>query len=416
MSRLWPVVRREYLERVRSRAFVIGTVLGPLFMAAVSIGPSLLASRERGKPLRVVVLDATTGLGEPVSAALGEAKANGEPRFEVEPPLPATGAETARTRQRVLEGRLDGYIFLPSDVLETSLAEYRGSNTSNVMDIGLMRETIGQVLILHRLHDAGLDAERVKALSHGLDLKPVRVSAAGEQEDRGFTLITSLVMVMMLYMSVLMWGQALMTGVIEEKSNRVVEVIVSSIRANELLAGKLLGIGAAGLTQLAIWVGTLAFLNSYAIASVGMAGRLPRLPPGVLAAFPLFFLLGFFLYSALYAAIGAAVNSAQEAQGLAFPVVTPLIMSVVLMFPVMQSPGSRLSTVLSLVPFFTPILMFLRITTLTPPAWQIALSIALTVATIAGIIWAAARVYRVGILMYGKRPTFPEILRWVGRA
>jgi ABC-2 type transport system permease protein len=144
--------------------------------------------------------------------------------------------------------------------------------------------------------------------------------------------------------------------------------------------------------------------------------HLPEASPLVLAAFVVYFLLGYFFYAALFAGIGAAVNTSQEAQILVFPVLTPLVVSILCFGVVLQSPDSPLSTVLSLLPPLTPLLMFLRITVLTPPAWQIALSIGLTGLAIAGAVWVAARIHRVGILMYGKRPTFPEILRWVRHA
>jgi len=149
---------------------------------------------------------------------------------------------------------------------------------------------------------------------------------------------------------------------------------------------------------------------------IGEVGALPELSPLLLVAFVLFFLLGYFLYGSMYASIGAAVNTTQEAQSLVFPVMMPLILSVVFYPMVLSAPDSTLSVILSLVPFFAPLLMFLRMTAVSPPAWQVALSMLLMLATIVGIVWAAARIYRVGILMYGKRPTFPEIIRWVGRS
>jgi len=149
---------------------------------------------------------------------------------------------------------------------------------------------------------------------------------------------------------------------------------------------------------------------------MGAAGALPELSPGLLVAFVLFFVLGYFLYGSMYASVGAAVNTAQEAQTLVFPVMTPLLLSVVFWPMVLAAPDSTLSVVLSLVPFFAPLLMFLRMAAVSPPLWQVALSMVLMLATIAVVTWASARIYRVGILMYGKRPTFPEIMKWVGRA
>jgi ABC-2 type transport system permease protein len=220
---------------------------------------------------------------------------------------------------------------------------------------------------------------------------------------------------MLLYTSMLLWGQAVLSGVIEEKGSRVVEVIVSSIPTHSLFAGKLLGVGAAGLIQLLVWTASLALLGLYAAGAAGGVD-LPEIPPLLLVSFVIFFLLGYFLYAALYAAVGAAVNTIQEAQSLVYPILLPLVVGMMFFPAVIQSPDSGLAVALSLVPPLTPLLMFLRISVVTPPAWQILLSILLTLATIAGVVWVAARIYRVGILMYGKRPTFPEMMRWIGRA
>ena len=196
------------------------------------------------------------------------------------------------------------------------------------------------------------------------------------------------------------------------------EVMVSSIPSVRLFAGKLLGVGAAGLTQFLVWAVALAVIGAFAAGASGTLGgvRLPEASPLVLVSFVVYFLLGYFFYAALFAGIGAAVNTPQEAQTLVFPVFMPLVVGTMCFPLVLQSPDSPLATVLSLLPPLTPLLMFLRITVLTPPWWEIALSIGLTGLAIAGVVWVAARIHRVGILMYGKRPTFPEILRWVRHA
>ncbi|HSB61394.1 MAG TPA: ABC transporter permease, partial [Vicinamibacteria bacterium] len=370
------------------------------------------------KPLRVAVLDASGALGGPVEAALARRAHGGLPRFIVEPsgegPL---GLRERALREAVLSGRLDGYLRLPPDALREPTADYFGKIVSNVIDLRMMEDAVSDTLVGLRLAGAGLEPERVRDLTRKLDLRTIRLTAGGEREDRGASAIFSIVLMMMLYTTVLMWGQAVLTGVIEEKSNRVVEVIVSAIPSVMLLAGKLLGVGAAGLTQFLVWALCLAAVS---VAGAGLAAaggaRLPEVTPFLLASFVLYFLLGYLLYSALFAAVGASVNTTQEAQSLAFPIFMPLVVGVMFFPMVLQSPDSPLSTVLSLVPLLTPLLMFLRITVLTPPPWQIALSIALTGATIVAVLWAAARIYRVGILMYGKRPTLAEILRWVARS
>jgi ABC-2 type transport system permease protein len=415
MSRLFAVVRREYLERVRTKAFVIGTLLGPVLMAGLMIGPALLASKQLGKPLKLAVLDASGALGSLVEAEVARREISGLKRFEVQPsgegPLEA---RRARLSQAVVAGTLDGFVLLPADALQSATAEYFGKNVANRIDLRELEKAVEDAFVAERLRGAGLDPERIRTLTRRLDLKTSRLTAKGAREDRGETFLFSTVMMMMLYVTVLMWGQALMTGVIEEKSNRVVEVAVSAISPTTLLAGKLLGVGAAGLSQFLVWVVSLGLVGAYGGALVPSGDLpLPEISGFMLASFVVFFLLGYFLYAAMYAAIGSAVNTIQEAQQLAFPAIMPLVVSVMFFPAVLRSPDSPLSVALSLFPFSAPLLMFLRITVLTPPLWQIAASIAITLLTIAGVTWVSARVYRVGILMYGKRPTFPEIMKWV---
>ena len=411
MNRLLPVVRREYLERVRSKLFVISTLIGPLLVIGITIVPSLLMQKQRGKPLRVAILDETGALRAAAVESLGRRKADGEGRFEV---VPAAEGDSAAVRQRlsadVVAGRLDGYVVLPADVAETSRAEYYGKNVSNVMDISMVDQAIEEALIGHRLTAAGLPRDRIAAVTRKLDLRTVRLTSSGAREDRGGTVVLAMLLLMMLYATVAMWGAAIMNAVVEEKTSRVVEVIVSSVPPSSLFWGKLLGVGAAGLTQFLFWALCMGFVGLH---GAGISGSgLPEVSPLLLGSFVTYFLLGYFLYGAMYAAVGSAVNNQQEAQSLAFPLMMPLVLGVVFSFAVMGSPDSPLSVVLSLIPFLTPLLMFLRICVLTPPAWQIALSVALMLASIAVLTWLAGRVYRVGILMYGKRPTFPEMVRW----
>lgn len=415
MTRVYAVARREYLERVRSKAFLVSTILGPTLLAGFMLAPILLA-RQRGRPLRVAIVDASGALGSEVGRSLARRKAAGQERFVVEP-APAGPVDQARAalQERVVQGDLDGYLFLPPDALARSAAEYYGKNVSNVMDLELLNKAVEEALVSRRLSREGLDPERVRRLTRGVEIKKVRLTARGAREDRGASFLLSLVLMMLLYTTLAVWGAAVMNGVIEEKTSRVVEVVVSSLSSSQLFAGKLLGVGAAGLTQFLVWAACLAAISAVGAAGIGDVGALPELSPLLLAAFVLFFLLGYFLYGSMYASIGAAVNTPQEAQSLVFPVMMPLILSVVFYPMVLSAPDSTLSVTLSLIPFFAPLLMFLRMTAVSPPAWQVGLSMLLMLATIAGITWAAARIYRVGILMYGKRPTFPEIIRWVGR-
>lgn len=413
--RIVSVARREYLERVRSRAFVVSTILGPLIMAAFTLGPGLLMARQRGKPLRLSVLDASGALRGDVEQALSRRVVAGSARFLIQP-LPAGGFEQAESalKDRVVRGSLDGYLLLPPDALARSVAEYYGKNVSNVMDIGLLDKAVEEAFVARRLSSEGLPPEKIGSLTRKLDLKTIRLTEKGAREDRGGTFFLSIILLTMLYTSLAMWGAALMNGVLEEKNNRVVEVMVSSLPPSQLFAGKLLGVGGAGLTQFVVWAASLGLLAFYGAPAAAASGfTLPELNILVLVALVVYFLLGYFLYGSMYMAVGAAVNTQQEAQSLVFPVMMPLILGFVFFPMVLGSPDSALSVTLSLIPFFTPLLMFLRITTVTPAAWQIALSLLLMALAVAAMNWLAARIYRVGILMYGKRPTFPEIMRWV---
>lgn len=423
-AKLWAVVRREYLERVRTKGFVIGTVLGPLLMGGMMIVPAL-AARSGGKPLRVAVLDGTGTLQAAVEEGLRAARFDGKARFDVQPapgaeagPAAAATAGTSEAplKKAVLDGRLDGYLHLPADAVAAGTASYYGRNVSNRIDLRTMERTVSGVLVGRRLTGAGLDPARVKDLTKELDLKTIRLSEKGEREDQGAAMIFSIIMLMILYMSILLWGQAVMTSVIEEKTSRVVEVMAAGVSPTTLLAGKLLGVGAAGLTQFLVWAISLFGVSAFAAGAAMGSFSMPEVTPLMLVSFVLFFLLGFLFYAALYASIGAAVNTVQEAQSLAFPVLLPIILAMVCFPAVLEAPDGVLAVTMSMIPGMSPLIMFLRIVVLTPPLWQIALSIALLALGILGVVWVAARVYRVGILMYGKKPTFPELVKWVRHA
>jgi ABC-2 type transport system permease protein len=413
VTRLAPVLRREYVERVRSKAFLISTVLGPLIMAGLVLVPALVMKKQGARTLRVTIVDGTGSLYARIEEALARRKSAGQPRFAVSMARPGTPEATPEElRSAVLTGRIDGYLVLPPDILATSRLEYHGKNVSNMEDIRYLNEAVTESLMASRLAAQGLATEQVRALTRKVDMRTIRLSAGGSREDRGQAVVAAFLLTMMLYSAILLWGAAIMNGVLEEKTNRVVEVIASSIPPTTFFAGKLLGVGAAGLTQFLVWGVSLLAVGAYA-SLAGGGNAFPEMPPLVAVSFVVYFILGFFLYGTMYAAAGSAVNTQQEAQSLSIPLMMPLPLSLMFAPAILNSPDSTLSVVLSLVPLFTPLIMMLRIIALTPPWWQIALSVVLMLATIAGINAAAARIYRVGILMYGKRPTLPEILRWV---
>jgi len=251
-------------------------------------------------------------------------------------------------------------------------------------------------------------------------LKPIRVLPIRIEQGREIIgsgaakFLEIMVMVMLLYMAVLLYGISVMRSVLEEKNTRIVEVLLSSATSTELMAGKLIGVGAVGLTQVAVW----AMMAGTAVPSLTLHASLAdlRIPPSAFVAFGVFFVLGYLLYSTMYAAIGAMCTTEQEGQQLQFLIVMPLVISVFMLMPVIRSPEAPVVFWTSMVPFFAPVVMFARIVIQTPPVWQIALSMLLLVATAGTMLVLAARVYRIGILMYGKRLTVPEVWRWMQRA
>jgi ABC-2 type transport system permease protein len=417
------VGKREYLTRVKTKGFWIATGLLPLFMAAMILGPALAASKSHAEQ-RLAVVDASgADLGQSLVDELdkkGGDRREGMVVFDAQlvPPQADAAAQREELDRAVRAKQYGAWVWLTPEGLRKNRFDYHSESLSNVMTQEVLRTRIGNVVRQWRLRADGLDSAKIAELTQPIDLQTVRVSATGtraEQGMGGFMLAFGLCF--MLYMVILIYGQQVMQGVLEEKSSRVIEVVASAIRPTELMAGKLAGICLVALTQLAIWVVTALVLTSPAILGAWLtqpAGLvLPEVPISLIVHLFVLFLLGFLLYSTLYAMIGASFNSVQEAQQFAAVAVVFIVPPLLFIMPIVNDPDSTLAVSMSLFPFFTPLVMMLRIASKTPPAWQIATAYALCLATICLMVWLCARVYRVGILMYGKKPTLQEIARWV---
>jgi len=346
----------------------------------------------------------------------------GEPPVSFELEILQPEADTASQRERldtaVLDGDYDAWVWISDDLLANNQVEYHAESVANFITQEVLGSAVSTVVRQNRLEEAGYDAQVVTELSRSVGLETIRLSPEGSRAEGGLGgFAIAFALFMLLYMTTLIYGQQVMHGVLEEKSSRVVEVMLAAVEPVELMWGKLMGICLAGLTQLAIWFATAlaltapGFLTLFAFLPEGVT--LPTLPPSLIVHFFLFFLLGYFLYATFYAMIGSAFDNTQEAQQASSVGVIFVVAPWIFMFPVINSPDSTMAVVTSLIPLFTPFLMLLRIAVKTPPAWQIALSYALTITLCAVMIWLCARVYRVGILMYGKKPTLKEIWRWV---
>jgi ABC-2 type transport system permease protein len=425
MSETMIVMRREFLERVRGKSFIISTLLFPVFMAAIFVIPVLLGGGG-GERTLVVVNEAPAEVGDAFAAGLtaaGAEKDRSDFTYRVERVSGPFAQVRERLNARVLAEEIDGYVHLPADVVATNQVAYRARNISSMSVAGDIRRAASQAVQGARLRQAGLELPQVASLLQPVELQTRRVTEQGEDTGSAeSTFFLAYITGFLIYMLVFMYGINVMRSVLEEKTNRIVEVIVSSMRATHLMLGKMLGVGAVAMLQVGIWI-SLALLASW--QSETIAARL-GIPPGALSALKVdpwvllstlgFFLLGFLLYAACFAAVGAAVNSEQEAQQYQTLVFMPLIASILLMGPVINDPLGQLATTAGIIPLSAPIIMPMRMAAAAVPATQVLASLFLLAAAVAFVTWLAGKIYRVGILSTGKKPTLRELARWLRAA
>jgi ABC-2 type transport system permease protein len=277
-----------------------------------------------------------------------------------------------------------------------------------------IRENLNSIVIAKRLAREGMDYEEVVALTERISLSEMKLSSAGVPEETELVgeFFLVVVFVMILYMTLLSWGISVQRSIIEDKTSRVIEVMLSSVEPKDLFVGKIIGVGSLGLTQIAIWsliMMGLGFSSSVIAAELSDYIRVTAVD---VAYFVAFFISGFLLYSSIFTVIGSMCSTEQDAQQLQSLVVLPMIVPIMLVFVVIQNPNSVVAAVLSLIPLFTPMLMLARVIISEPPWWEVALGFALLFVSIYGVIVFSSRVFRTGILMYGKRPGLREIIRW----
>ena len=437
MSRAFVVIKREFTEMVKTRSFIIATLLGPLLIVGFFALQVLIITQGGGGNYSMVIADATeTGVGERASSLLLSEPADGGVRrdqrvtYEITVQNVPAGEWTTREaamRQRVVAEEVDGFLYLaPEVVTGDAPARYHGSNATNSTVTADLRAAVQSAVQTTRLADAGIDPDQV-----GAALRPVRIDA-NKLDARGTTgsaeaaIFIGIMMAFAIYMAVLLYGAAVMNGVLEEKRDKIVELILSSVRARDLLIGKVLGIGGAGMLQMAIWVLVAAFMLTYGVALIGFIDVDPAavqqvqetplldiMPASAAPIFLVYFAAGFLIYSTLYAALGSITNNAQEAQQFVFPVMMPLLIGVLIAMSGAQNPDSTMVVIGSIFPLTSPLVMPVRAVTASVPVLELALSIALAFATAALIVWMSAKVYRIGILSSGKRPTFAQLARWV---
>ncbi|HEX7999272.1 MAG TPA: ABC transporter permease [Pyrinomonadaceae bacterium] len=446
MRKFLAVVKREYLQRVRTKMFIIMTILGPVIMVILTVVPAMLFSMKAGDATRIAVIDQTGKLYERVRETIlrGDEKnkegagknyeqnfnANTQQRIKTvgaamkasydvrEVKLESRSLDEVKKElnAQVLQDKLDGYIILPPDVLENGKVESHWRNVSDVVTRGQIEDRLSRAVVTQRMADANIDTARVDEMSRPVEMSAVKVTETGSEKDSGGGFFLVLAIGILILIMITTYGQIILAAVVEEKETRIAEVLFSSMRAFPLMLGKLIGVSLLALTQYAIWAIAFAVFALYGTGALSAGGAeisLPNLPISFYVYFFLFFILGYFIYATLYALIGSMVTTTQEGGQVALPIIFLIMAGYYLMFPVLRSPNSPLAFWVSMIPFFSPITMLVRIVSQTPPFWQIALSLLIGFATVVLLIWLAARIYRIGMLMYGKRATIPEVVRWV---
>ena len=438
MTKFLAVVKREYVQRVRAKMFIVSTILLPAVMSLFGIVPAIIFSIQT-PPMRVAVVDQTGKMYAELKRSLDtDSSSQGSQSDNTSVPsgFPRRGFGTftleevnatnqpleairANLDQRLQARELDGYLILPPDFVSNGRAEFFNRNAGDIVSSRALQSALNRATREQRLIEAKVDNKTRQELFKPVNLEGVSLSAGGQERDSGgrFALVFGMGFVM--YLAILMYGQIILGSVVEEKETRIAEILFSSVKPFTLLMGKLVGVSFVALTQLGIWGLAFSVFALYGVgvlASRGMSLRIPGVPLSHYLYFALFFLLGYFMYATLYALVGSMVTTAQEGGQLAMPIILILAVSFYLFLPVSRSPDSPLSFWVSIIPFSAPVAMVIRIITQTPPFWQIALSLVIGFSTVLVIMYIASRIYRVGMLMYGKRASIPEAIRWARQA
>lgn len=428
-SKIWTIIQHEYMSKVKSRGFILSTILAPLAIVLIYgtiIAVSVMSSGQTTK--KIAVLDLTGQIGS-------ELVARDTSKFFL------TNKEVSQLRQEVLDKTLDGYFIIDENFLKTGKADVFTSGGGGLGFISSIENYTEDIIVNKRLNEIGAEQNIIDLVNRGVSITTKKITEDGAKDDYSeMFAFLGYILGFMIYGLMFTYGSFVMRGVIEEKANRIVEVIASSVRPFEIMFGKVVGIGAVGLTQVLFWLILLIILfavgGSIAAAFLGGGSEMTAMAEGVasssqpenaeiikffqnfsispwlIVAFLFYFLAGYFIYSSLFAAVGSAVDQEQDASQLSMPVSLPIIIPIMFIPNVMNNPDGTLATVLSLIPFFSPILMIARIAATEVPIWQIALSVVLLAGTFLLCLWVAAKIYRVGILMYGKKPTFKDLIKW----
>ncbi len=414
MNKVLTIIRKEYLERVRSKSFLIGTLLGPALMSLFIVLPMLLAETGTDDQRTIGVIDLDGSQFEKLNEILVDRGDDPVNLLLINSEGRSPEVCVDEMKNMILNESIHSGMVIPKDFVESRKLTFYNKSVSSLVTLdSSLRPAMNRLLREERFALKQVPDSLYTYLAARTDWTAISVDASGaeEKQDETVSFAMAFVLIMIIYIMVIMYGSHTLTAVIEEKSSRMAEVMLASVSPGNLMLGKVLGIGMAGLTQFGIWAVAFFFLSQQGVSVGEFTLDVGFLTPMILSSFVLFFLLGFFLYATLYAGIGAMCNTVQDSQQFHTPVAMGMVLPMLLLSLILRAPDSTLSVVLSLVPLFSPVLMFMRVCVETPPLWQIGLSWALMIFS----IWLASRMagklFRMGILMYGASPTWGTLIK-----
>lgn len=424
MHKIWLIVKREYLTKVRKKTFIISTILFPLLYLALILGSSYLTARS-GKQMKIAVIDS--------SGFFTREKIEKENTRDRSNILTLTTVDPKSLEKDLPGSGYDGFIIIPSSAsweTETGpgLLRLEADRTLGMENVVGVQKKMNAIWTLVKNEKLGIDEVKRKIIERNtLTVMPSNIK--DKNADSQIATIIGSVSAVLIYIILMLYGSQVMMGVMEEKTSRIAEVIVSSVKPFQLMLGKIVGIGLVAFTQIMLWI--MFILVIYKITAAGnadavsgMVGQIQNVFAATNVPLTLFFFLfyllgGFFFYSSLFAAMGSAVNEdMREAQSLSFPLMMPIIFSMIMMGAVLKDPTGPVAVWGSIIPFSSPIIMMVRVPFGVPdtvPWWQMGVSMLTLVAGFIFTTWFAGKIYRTGILMYGKKPSWKEMIRWAFR-
>lgn len=422
MGKILRIAQREYVEVVRTKTFILSLLMTPAIIAVVVFINSLTQRSITGPrpPRTVVVADLTKELTDRIKASFDEHNARSPQRQIVLRELYTDESSDELAKKKVREGRLNAYVVLDKDSVEGSGKIHsftRGTKIAELDLLSTVENLLNSAVVNRRCELRNVSPELLAELRRRVPIERVDIGSASQEKrinrGEGFTkMMVPFFFMFLMFMGIFGMGQHMLTSVIEEKNSRVMEVLLSAVSPFELMAGKILGLGGISLTVIGLWAAAACGTVYY--GATHWWDVTIELPGGILPYFAIYFVLGFLMFSSILAGIGSVCNTIKDAQSLMMPITFMFILPMILWFNLAQDPNGPLARGLSLLPPLTPMVMTLRLASTPQPSFlELFASIILLAAFVLAVMWAAAKVFRTGILMYGKRPGLREVLRWL---